>query len=120
MTINAWVEQKRVGIDPKAPISAKNPADPAKAMVVTGSRLHAVRYLAAVQRYLEEKQLTGIQGAGQTFCRLRPAVCLFSVHDPVSLPFLHPTGTAAAHLHIVNRRLHIRFYYNTRRDYSCQ
>jgi type I restriction enzyme R subunit len=33
----------------------------AKAMVVTGSRLHAVRYLAAVQRYLEKKQLTGIR-----------------------------------------------------------
>jgi type I restriction enzyme R subunit len=33
----------------------------AKAMVVTGSRLHAVRYLAAVQRYLQKKQLTGIR-----------------------------------------------------------
>lgn len=33
----------------------------AKAMVVTGSRLHAVRYLAAVQRYLYKKQLTGIR-----------------------------------------------------------
>jgi type I restriction enzyme R subunit len=33
----------------------------AKAMVVTGSRLHAVRYLAAVQRYLEKKQLTGVR-----------------------------------------------------------
>ncbi|MDP5184523.1 type I restriction endonuclease [Blastococcus sp. BMG 814] len=33
----------------------------AKAMVVTGSRLHAVRYLAAVQRYLAKKQLTGIR-----------------------------------------------------------
>ncbi len=33
----------------------------AKAMVVTGSRLHAVRYLAAVERYLDKKQLTGIR-----------------------------------------------------------
>jgi type I restriction enzyme R subunit len=33
----------------------------AKAMVVTGSRLHAVRYLAAVERYLQRKQLTGIR-----------------------------------------------------------
>ncbi|WP_369253360.1 type I restriction endonuclease subunit R [Geodermatophilus amargosae] len=33
----------------------------AKAMVVTGSRLHAVRYLAAVERYLAKKQLTGIR-----------------------------------------------------------
>jgi type I restriction enzyme R subunit len=32
-----------------------------KAMVVTGSRLHAVRYLAAVERYLQKKQLTGIR-----------------------------------------------------------
>ena len=32
-----------------------------KAMVVTKSRLHAVRYLAAVQRYLDKKQLTGIR-----------------------------------------------------------
>ncbi|GAB3351497.1 type I restriction endonuclease subunit R [Modestobacter lapidis] len=32
-----------------------------KAMVVTKSRLHAVRYLAAVQRYLAKKQLTDVR-----------------------------------------------------------
>ncbi|WP_040336722.1 type I restriction endonuclease subunit R [Candidatus Blastococcus massiliensis] len=42
-------------------VTAKKIGGQGKAMVVTGSRLHAVRYRAAVQRYLEKKQLTGIR-----------------------------------------------------------
>jgi type I restriction enzyme R subunit len=42
-------------------VTASKIGGQAKAMVVTGSRLHAVRYLAAVERYLQKKQLTGIR-----------------------------------------------------------
>ncbi|MCG8342922.1 MAG: type I restriction endonuclease [Chlorobiales bacterium] len=45
----------------------------AKAMVVTGSRLHAVKYMQAFQRYIEEKGYTDI----------RPLVAFSgTVHDP--------------------------------------
>lgn len=45
----------------------------AKAMVVTGSRLHAVKYMQAFQRYIEEKRYTDI----------RPLVAFSgTVHDP--------------------------------------
>jgi hypothetical protein len=40
MTINSWTEQKRVGLDPKLPIGAKNPADPSKTTVVTVFSCH--------------------------------------------------------------------------------
>src|SRR4051794_15959292 len=41
-------------------VTAEKIGGQAKAMVVTKSRLHAVRYAAAIQRYLNKKQLTGI------------------------------------------------------------